>query len=195
MEFLDKSRSVISRTHSTSSAPAPALSPATIGATTTCKAIVDDILHDEVANPNTLRYVNARDEASLRKLAAEIAPSLGQRQQALREYLSQADSGSVHVSDKVKRLWGEKLEAITVILSVLEDAGKAPKELDEQREANRIAFFKTARQAWETNLSGVLTALSKEMVGPYTLGGTARFYNIGIDELKLFRYRGPVLDC
>jgi hypothetical protein len=152
-------------------------------------------LHDEVANPNTLRYVNARDEASLRTLAAEIAPSLGQRQQALREYISQADSGTVHVSDKVKKLWGEKLEAITVILSVLEDAGKAPTELDEQREANRIGFFKTARQAWETNLSGVLKALNKEMVGPYTLGGTGRFYNIGIDELKLFRYRGPVLDC
>jgi hypothetical protein len=149
-------------------------------------------LHDEVANPNTLRYVNARDQASLRKLAAELAPSLGQRQQALRGYISQAEKGSVHVSDKVMGLWGEKLEAITIILSVLEDAGKAPKELDEQREANRIAFFKTARQAWETNLSGVLTALSKEMVGPYTLGG--RFYNIGIDELKMFGYRGPVFD-
>ena len=182
---MDKSRSVISRTHSTSSAPAPALSPATIGATISCKAIVDDILHEEVANPNTLRYVNARDEGSLRKLAAELVPSLGQRQQALRGYISQAESGSVQVSDKVKGLWGEKLDAITVILSVLEGAGKAPGELDEEGQANRIAFFKTAKQAWETNLLGVLTALSKEIVGPYTLG-EIYIYIIGIDELKMF---------
>jgi len=171
VEFLDKSRTAISRTHSTSSAPAPALSPATIAATTSCSAIVDKILHAEVANPTTLHYVNARDDAGLRMLAAEVVPSLRQRQQTLRGYISQADSGSVRVSDKVKNMWAEKLDAISVILGVLEDAEKTPTELDEQGKANRIAFFKTARQAWEINLPGVLTQLSGEMVGPYTLGG------------------------
>ncbi|KAF8974056.1 hypothetical protein BDZ97DRAFT_1912489 [Flammula alnicola] len=170
VEFLDKSRSAISRTQTTSSAPAPALSPATIAATMTCKIIIDEILHNELANPNTLAYVNARDDASLRLLAKERLPSLKQRQKALTDYLSQAENGSIRVSDKVKKLWIEKLDAITAILAVLLEAQKAQTGLDERGKANRVAFFRTARQAWEINLSEVLTQLSKEMVGPYTLG-------------------------
>jgi hypothetical protein len=142
----------------------------------------------------TLHYVNARDDAALRVLAAEVVSSLRQRQQTLKGYMSQADNGSVRVSDKVKKLWTEKLEAISVILGVLEEAGKTPTELDEQGKANRIAFFKTARQAWETNLPGVLTQLSGEMTGPYALGGFRRDY-CEIGELKILRNRGPVLDC
>jgi len=170
VEFLDKSRSVISRTQTTSVAPAPVLSPATIAATTSCKVIIDDILHAEPANPNTLRYVNARDDASLLALANETLPSLKQRQETLTDYLSQADKETIRVSEKVKQLWTDKLDAINLILGVLVDAEKPQTALSEQAKANRIAFFKTARQAWETNLSQVLIQLSKEMVGPYTLG-------------------------
>ncbi|KAF8168124.1 hypothetical protein B0H34DRAFT_47293 [Crassisporium funariophilum] len=170
VEFLDKSRSANSRTQTTSAAPAPALTPATIAATTTCKIIIDEILHSEQADPNILRYKNARDDASLRKLAEEVLPNMKQKQQALNGYLSQADSGSIRVSEKVKALWKEKLEAINLILAVLVDAAKPELQLDEKAKEDRSAFFKTARQAWETNLKLVLTQLSKEMVGPYTLG-------------------------
>ncbi|KAF9478539.1 hypothetical protein BDN70DRAFT_933330 [Pholiota conissans] len=170
VEFLDKSRSAISRTHTTSSAPAPTLTPATIATSTICKVIIDEILHSEVANPNTLLFVNAYDDASLQTLAAEQLPGLKQRQQALAGYLSEAEGGQVRVSDKVKKLWTEKLEATTVIIAVLDDARKAETELDDDGKANRTAFFKAAHRAWEVNLTEVLTQLSKEMVGPYTLG-------------------------
>jgi len=170
VEFLDKSRSAISQTHSTSSAPAPALTPATIAASTTCRIIIDDILHANTANPNTLRYVNARDDASLLALAKEVLPSLQTRQATLVGYVTQAEKGEIRVSDKVKKLWAEKLEATNLILAVLLAAEKPESALDEQAKANRLAFFKTARQTWETNLGGMLTQLNKEMVGAYTLG-------------------------
>jgi hypothetical protein len=146
------------------------LTPATIAATTVCKVIIDEILHSEVANPNTLLFANARDEASLQVLAAERLASLKQRQQVWAGYISEAESGQVRVSDKVKKLWVEKLEATTVIIAVLADAGKTQAELDDSSKENRAVFFKTARRAWEVNLTEVLTQLSKEMVGPYTLG-------------------------
>jgi len=117
-----------------------------------------------------MRYVNARDDESLKALAKETIPSLQQRQDALKDYLTQAEKGSIRVSDKVKKLWLDKLDAINLILTVLVDAEKPQEKLGEQAKTNRIAFFRTARQAWEVNLSDVLTQLSKEMVGPYALG-------------------------
>ncbi|KAJ3506893.1 hypothetical protein NLJ89_g6613 [Agrocybe chaxingu] len=170
VEFLDKSRSAKSRTHTTSVAPAPSLTPATIAAATICKVIVEDILHSNAANPNTLRYVNARDVASLRVLAKETLQTLEQRQLGLKGYIAQGESGSVQVSEKVKKLWAEKLEATSLIYAVLVDAEKDESALDEQARTSRIAFFKTARQAWEVNLAETLKQLSKEMIGPYTLG-------------------------
>ncbi len=167
---MDKSRSALSHTHSTSLAPAPSLTPATIAALTTCQAIIDNILHSNEANPNTLRYVNARDDAGLRVLAKAIFPSLEQRQQTLSGYLAQTEKEEIKVSERVKKLWKEKLDALNVVLMVILDAEKADSELDEKARANRTAFFKTAKQAWETNLGGKLLELSKEMVGPYTLG-------------------------
>jgi hypothetical protein len=86
------------------------------------------------------------------------------------KYLAQVESGEIRVSEKVKKLWSEKLDATNVILTVLADAGKPESELDEGAKANRYAFFKTAKQAWEINLGGTLGLLSKEMAGPYTLG-------------------------
>ncbi|KAF9568412.1 hypothetical protein CPC08DRAFT_739654 [Agrocybe pediades] len=169
VEFLDKSRSALSHTHTTSTAPAPALTPATIEATTLARSIID-LLHAERANPNTLRYVNARDDKSLRVLAHELLPSMQDRSHTLSDYLAQAGNGSLRVSEKVKKLWMDKLDAINVILAVFAEADKPESELSDQAKAHRVAFFKTARQAWETNLTEVLTQLSKEMVGPYTLG-------------------------
>ncbi|KAF9535453.1 hypothetical protein CPB83DRAFT_888166 [Crepidotus variabilis] len=170
IEFLDKSRSALSHTHSTSTAPAPALTPATIAGANICKTIIDEVLHSNEANPNTLRYVNARDDATLRALAKDTLPNLLERQKALSSYLSQSEKGEIKVSDKVKKLWLEKLDATNVMVTVLVDAEKKVEELDEKAQANRIAFFKTAKQAWETNLGGMLTLLSKTMVGPFACG-------------------------
>lgn len=174
LEFLDKSRSVNSRTHTTSAAPAPTLTPATIAATMTCKIIVNDILHSEVANPNKLAFLNARDDASLIRLSKQLLYFFSQRGEALTKYLHEAETQTIRVSDKVRALWREKLDDIKVTLAVLSDAEKSEAQLDEQSKANRVAFFQAARQAWEINLKEVLTQLSKEMIGPFALGMSVR---------------------
>lgn len=172
VEFLDKSRSALSRTHTTSSAPAPSLTPATIEATTTCKVIIEEILHHEIANPDTLLYVNARDDASLKALAKEVLPALQKQEQVISGYLSRTADESVRVSEKVKGLWAARLEEIRAILAVMADAETPATGLDENKKAIRDEFFRTARRAWEVSLGEVLTQLSKEIVGPFTLGTT-----------------------
>lgn len=169
VEFLDQSRSVNSRTQTTSTAPAPALTPATIAATMTCKIIVD-ILHSEMANPNKLHSVNARDDASLVKLSKERLPFFTQRQKALTTYLHQAETQTIRVSDKVRALWRDKLDATNVLLAVLLDAEKSEAQLDAQSKANRLSFFQAARQAWEIDLKVALTQLCGEIIGPFALG-------------------------
>ena len=169
VEFLDKSRSALSHTHTTSSAPAPSLTPATIAASTICSTIID-ILHSEEANPNHLRYVNARDEPSLVLLAKEVIPSLKGKRELLSSSLSRFAAKEIIVSERVKTLWQEKLNATELLLGVLENAEKATDDLDEKAKADREEFFKIAQDAWGTHLKEVLLKIGKEMVGLYTLG-------------------------
>jgi hypothetical protein len=171
------------------------LAPATIAALNSCQVIIGDILHSNEANPNTLRYVNAHDDASLAALAKELLATLKQRQQMLLKYLAQVESGEVRVSEKVKKLWSEKLDATNVILTVLVDADKAESGLDEGAKANRQAFFKTAKQAWEINLGGTLVQLSKEMAGPYTLGNDWHISKRYGTNVKLKGTSSPLQTC
>jgi hypothetical protein len=76
----------------------------------TCKIIVD-ILHSDIANPNTLHSVNARDDASLIKLSKKLLPFFSEREKALTNYLNQAETQTIRISDKVRALWRDKLEA------------------------------------------------------------------------------------
>jgi dGTP triphosphohydrolase len=135
----------------------------------TCKIIVD-ILHSEIADPNKLYFIDARDDASLIRLSKELLPFLSQKQKALMNYSHQAETQTVQVSDKVKALWRDKLDAVNTSLAVLLDAEKSEVQLDEQSKGNRLAFFQAARQAWEINLKVALTQLSNEMIGPFALG-------------------------
>jgi hypothetical protein len=170
VEFLDKSRSAVSRTHTTSFAPAPSLAPATIAINTTCETIIGD-LHSEEGNPNNLRYLNARDERSLCNLAKETIPLLAGKQKALVHHISNAENNKIHVSQKVIKFWGEKKAAVELWLDVLLDASQPDTELDANAKAKRLEFFNVAQVAWETALSNTLTKLSKEIIGPYALGG------------------------
>lgn len=115
-------------------------------------------------------FINARDDASLIRLSKELLPFLSQKQKALANYSHQAETQTIQVSDKVRALWRDKLDAINTSLAVLLDAEKSEAQLDEQSKCNRFAFFQTARQAWEINLKVVLTQLSNEMIGPFALG-------------------------
>ncbi|KAF9270193.1 hypothetical protein L218DRAFT_952377 [Marasmius fiardii PR-910] len=170
IEKLDKSRSPLSRTHTTSSAPAPSLTPATIAFATTSKTIIDDILHSEPANPNTLMYMNARDDSALRDLSALVLPLLKGKHQALSNYLSEAESGKVNVTERIKEFWRNRKTEVESLLSVFEKASQSSDEIDEESKVKRAAYFNVARVSWETGMPKILTKLNEEVIGPFALG-------------------------
>ncbi|KAK1229692.1 hypothetical protein PQX77_007254 [Marasmius sp. AFHP31] len=170
IEFLDKSRSPLSRTHTTSDAPAPSLAPATIAFASTAKIIVDEILHTEIADANNLLYMNARDDASLKTLSEVVLPLLQGKQQALSQYLSEADSGKINVAEKIKTFWKTRKDAVDVLLAVFEHAQKSTDELDDASKAKRTDYFNLAKVAWETGLPKILSKLNEEVIGPFALG-------------------------
>lgn len=129
-----------------------------------------DIIHSEIANPNKLFFINARDDASLIRLSKGLVPFLSEKRKALMNYSHQAETQNLQVSDKVKALWKDKLDDVNTSLAVLLDAEKSEAQLDEQSKINRLAFFQAARQAWEVDLKVALTQLSNEMIGPFALG-------------------------
>lgn len=170
VEFLDKSRSAVSRTNTTSSAPAPALAPATIAFSATASKIIDDVLHSEGGSPNTLLYMNARDDASLQQLAKILVPFLTARSQALAGYISEGESGAVKASEKTKKFWLEKKAANDTLLSVMSQGDKPSSGLDASAKATRDEYFANAKQAWEVSLKDNLVQLNGELIGPYSLG-------------------------
>jgi hypothetical protein len=168
---LDKSRSGLSKTHTTSVAPAPALSPATIAATAIAKSIIELIQSPE-ASPGPLKYYNARDDASLQALAASsVLGTVQGKVGALKHHIAEAQSGVSQVSEKTKAFWAGKLEFWSKVLSVLEAAGKSLDALGDSEKQARVEFLETGRKAWEVDLPKVLLKLSTEMAGPYALGG------------------------
>lgn len=170
VEFLDKSRSGLSKTHTTSTAPAPTLTPATVAGTAIGKSIIA-ILQSEEASGKVLKYNNARDDASLKALAADVIHIVRGKVEALRKHISEANSGVSQVSEKTKAFWADKLALWAGELEVLEAAGKSHDELTSPEKQARVAFLEKGRKGWEENLPKVLTKLSTEMVGPYALGG------------------------
>jgi len=169
VEFLDKSRSFLSKTHTTSNAPAPALTPATIAGATIAKTIID-IVHSAEAHPGVMRFNNARDDASLRVLAKGFLHVIQDKVGALKKLLAEAESGVIQASEKTKKFWENTLATLEPFLKVLGVAEKPLEELTETEKQERVAFCQVGKQAWEVNLPKVLASLSKEMVGPFALG-------------------------
>ncbi|KAG6890425.1 hypothetical protein C0995_008779 [Termitomyces sp. Mi166 len=169
IDFLDKSRSAMSRTHTTSTAPAPSLRPATFAFSTKSKTIIDAI-HSEEGNPNHLTYVNARNEAALRTLAEDKLPALMRKQKALAKYISDAEQEKLHVSVKTKAFWQEKKTAVELLLTVFEKSNERDLELARDALRDRQQFYAEAHKAWEIDLKGVLDKVNGEVIGPFSLG-------------------------
>ncbi|KIJ21778.1 hypothetical protein PAXINDRAFT_165173 [Paxillus involutus ATCC 200175] len=159
VDLLDKSRSATSRTNTTSSAPAPSLSPATVGFADTSGKIVNAV-HSEVVAPETLHHLNARDPQSLQALAQTLLPVLQSRHQAIMNHLSDGANETIRMSDKTKTFWSEKRDAIETLLQVLA-TGRGHHAED---------YFALAKKTWENAVPDVLTRVNKEIIGPYTLG-------------------------
>ncbi|RDX55810.1 hypothetical protein OH76DRAFT_1396154 [Lentinus brumalis] len=168
VEFLDKSRSAQSRTHTTSTAPSPSLAPATIAFSVQSNQIIE-LLHSPAADPNALFYMNARSEGELKELAKQLLPFVSGRRDALLKLLADSDSGAIQVSDKTKAFWQVKLIATEKFLQVYQDADKSEGELSEEARQARQEYLRSANSAW-SNLKDVLSALNKEIIAPFVLG-------------------------
>ncbi|KAH7925182.1 hypothetical protein BV22DRAFT_1195345 [Leucogyrophana mollusca] len=160
VEFLDKSRSATSRTHTTSAAPAPSLSPATIAFATTSAKIIDEI-HSSDVSPETLQHLNARDPASLQILAKSLAPTLKARQEALTGYLSDSEGEDAQISEKTRTFWKDKKTATETLLAVFTSA-ESSGDVDE--------YFAQAKKTWEAIMPRLLLQVNKDIIGPYVLG-------------------------
>ena len=179
MEFLDKSRSAQSRTHTTSTAPSPSLAPATIAFSIVSNQIVD-LLHSQGADPNALFYMNARSEGELKDLAQKLLPFVSGRRETLSKLLADSENGTVQASEKTKAFWQVKLIATEKFAQVYQDADKSESELSEPARQARQEYFKSAKAAWIA-LKDALTVLNKEVIGPFVLGMSSTM-----------RYRWPV---
>jgi len=170
ISFLDKSRSVMSHTHTTSVAPAPALSPATVALSSTAKSIIG-LLHSSPASPEQLFYLNAKDLPALRKIAPSVSAFLKGRKGALERYLEENETNEVRVSEKTKSFWLEKKSEIEDLLTPLDEADKSDTELSESGRKTREEYFEKTKAAWEVGLALVLNKLTKELLaGPFALG-------------------------
>lgn len=168
VEFLDKSRSSQSRTHTTSSAPSPALAPATMAFSTLSHQIVD-LVHSDAADPNALFYANARSESELSVLAKGLLPFLHSRRTTLVKLLDDSTSGMVQASEKTKAFWELKRIAIDNFIQVFQDADKSAAELSEESRQKREAYLQSANAGWN-GLKDVLNTLHQDIIGPYALG-------------------------
>jgi len=166
--FLDKSRSVISHTHTTSDAPAPVLSPATVALSSTAKSIIT-LLHSPPALPELLFYLNAKDLPALRTVAPSVSTFLNGRKEALDRYLAENEANEVRVSEKTKAFWLEKKSTTENLLTVLDEADKSESELSDSGRKAREEYFEKTKAAWG-GLADVLNQLSEDIAGPFALG-------------------------
>ncbi|THH06020.1 hypothetical protein EW146_g9741, partial [Bondarzewia mesenterica] len=137
VELLDRSRSAMSRTHTTSFAPAPVLSPATIFFSGVSKTIID-VVHAGPASPVLLFYMNARDSSTLQSVSKTVLPFLCGRCDALDHYLSDNKSSSISISEKTKTFWLKKKRATEELLIMMSDAGKADAELSDAGKKSKL---------------------------------------------------------
>jgi len=167
--FLDKSRSIMSHTHTTSAAPAPALSPATVALSAMAKSIIT-LVHSPPASPESLFYYNARDSTTLKTVSPSVSAFLKGRKGALERYLAENETSEIRVSEKTKRYWQEKKNATEELLATLGEADKSESDLSEDGKKAREEYFEKTKATWEVGLALVLTNLGKELVGPFALG-------------------------
>ncbi|THH04733.1 hypothetical protein EW146_g10099 [Bondarzewia mesenterica] len=175
VELLDRSRSAMSRTHTTSFASGPVLSPAMISLSGVSKTIID-VVHAGPASPELLFYMNARDSSTLQSVSKTVLPFLRGRCDALDHYLSDNKSSSISVSEKTKTFWLEKKRATEEMLIMMSDAGKADAELSDQFSIADIHIV--AWLAWLIKLSGgnttdngadAIRKLERHVVGGFRL--------------------------
>lgn len=156
LDFLDKSRSNISKTHTTSQKPAPVLSPATVEASGLSTTLIN-LVHAPEVDPNFL-LITAKDEDELKEKSDGFIGKtyIAGRAKAMEEYLETED-----LIPKIKKILEEKKAAQAPLIALF--SGKASKEAKE-------AYFAKSKEAWEVNLPKAFSSLESNITGPYVLG-------------------------
>ncbi|KAG9121410.1 hypothetical protein FRC07_002644 [Ceratobasidium sp. 392] len=156
LEFLDKSRSALSKTHTTSQKPAPSLTPATIEASSLSKLLID-LVHADENDPNFLQ-IAAKNETERKTKADGFLGKIfvAGRAKAMDEYLAQED-----LIPKIKTILEEKKKAAAILNAVYDGSAS---------QAEKNAFFTKSKEAWEVAVPKALAELESKMVGPLTLG-------------------------
>ncbi|KZT57096.1 hypothetical protein CALCODRAFT_483453 [Calocera cornea HHB12733] len=156
-DFIDQSRSPLSKTHTTSSAPAPSLSPATMEGSNTSKAIIS-LLHDpKGADPNFLKR-SARVPAEITQGAKVIVPLFEARQRVLDASLAEQPEG---MSSKLRTFLEGKSAQNKIMLDIWSRGAASPAAAE---------FMESSKTLWELALPDTLKKLNELIVGPFCLG-------------------------
>lgn len=169
MEFLDKSRSATSRTHTVSSAPAPALAPATIGLSTTAASLIE-LLHSESADPRKLKHYNYISQQAFARSAQTLFVDFKGRRDAIDSYITSSQNAQIQASEKTRKLWESKRDYADQLVAVYAAADKDDNALTPEEKSARDEFRSIAHDLWSVKLKRVLTTLNKEITGPLALG-------------------------
>jgi len=167
IKFLDKSRSTTSRTFTTSKAPAPALTPATIALSETCNNIIQ-ILHSLSGNPVIPFFYSAFDDKSLNARASKVLPYLRGRLAGIEKAITENAAAEISASEKTRKLWAEQREFVQNMLNIYDKDGS--KLGAEERKAVLEQFFSASNAEWSGHLKDTLTKLSSLVNGPLSLG-------------------------
>ncbi|EJD04111.1 uncharacterized protein FOMMEDRAFT_140176 [Fomitiporia mediterranea MF3/22] len=168
LEFLDKSRSAISRTHTVSSAPAPALAPATIALSSTASVIID-LLHSDDASPK-IRVFNYASQSTLKRTAETLLPFFSGRRDAISSYITASQNAQIQASERTRKLWDSKKVEADFLVTVFGAADKEDAALSPEEKAARDEYRATANDRWSVKLKKALVSLNKEITGPFSLG-------------------------
>ncbi|KIY52702.1 hypothetical protein FISHEDRAFT_34586 [Fistulina hepatica ATCC 64428] len=156
--LLDKSRSALSKTHTTSTAPAPILTPATIAFQSISQAILNDVIYAPTTSPSALTYIDVRDGASLREKGPAYAAHLARKKTALQDLLNDVE---LMVTDKVRARWTVELDETEDLLDVF----TGPTDHEKPK-----AFLEKTSALWKTTIASDLARLEKDVIGPFVLG-------------------------
>ncbi|KZS96016.1 hypothetical protein SISNIDRAFT_483421 [Sistotremastrum niveocremeum HHB9708] len=165
-EFLDKSRSTTSKTHTVSSAPSPMLSPATMASANTSSTIIS-LLHS--SDLEVIKLVtSARNIDELRKKANGLpGATVKIRTETLQHNL---ETQGANVNVRVKEMWTARLAKYKPIYDVFAAAPKEENELTPEQKTARDEWFSQSDALWEGEVKRLLATLEKEIIGPYALG-------------------------
>ncbi|KIJ45263.1 hypothetical protein M422DRAFT_30116 [Sphaerobolus stellatus SS14] len=165
LEFLDKTRSPMSRGRGQQPtyAPAPTLSPATVSLAEISNTIIA-LLHQVPINFLMFAAINTQElQAQANGRPGTLVKN---RSQALQRYLNDETDVAIPV---IRTLWESRLVEVDILRQVYETANKPDGDLSPEELKGREVFFEKSVNAWLA-IRDVFLRLEKDIIGPHVLG-------------------------